>query len=263
MARMRLLISLLLSVPLLSAQIISTSRYVVANPATFPLVALPAQSVVFVNGAYKNKGTDYKTPGGNKIQFSVGVLANGDTVDVVSINPALPVTTGIGLVSIVTSGFQQQISLDTTIAAVWVPAPTRPGPCSGSNLLAVDALGNLYTCAPAQPVTIGTAWPPPTTTPGGAVISGSASVGVTAVLGASQITLTGMNPSGTILAGDAFTLNGSTYTAAASLSDVAGTAILMITPPLAQVANPGDSVVVITTPVNPFIWARVTLTASW
>lgn len=75
---------ILLSISPLWAQTITTSHYVVTNSASFPLVPISPQSLVFVNGAYKNKGTDYKTPSGNKLQFSSGVLANGNTVDVVN-----------------------------------------------------------------------------------------------------------------------------------------------------------------------------------
>ena len=136
-----------------AAQTVSTAHYTVTNAAAFPYLPLPAQSIVYRNGVYQNKGTTYTTPGGTRLAFKAGVLANGDTVDVVTIVPVVlpvppaPQTYTFGPFGFLaaTTGATTQVDLDTSYVVSVAAAPAAPGPCAGTASIAFDG-AFMYVC---------------------------------------------------------------------------------------------------------------------
>lgn len=143
------------------AQTISTAHYTVTNAATFPSLPLPAQSIVYRNGVYQNKGTTYTATGGTRLSFKPGVLVNGDTIDVVTVVPVVlppppPVpqtyTFGDGF-NAATTGAATEVDIDTSYVVTVVEAPAAPGPCAGTATVATDG-AYVYVCT-ADPVAPG------------------------------------------------------------------------------------------------------------
>jgi hypothetical protein len=68
------------------AQLVTVRPYHVTTAAAFPALPLPARTLIFRNGLYQMPGGDYDVVGAT-FRFRAGVLADGDTVSVVSIAP--------------------------------------------------------------------------------------------------------------------------------------------------------------------------------
>jgi collagen triple helix repeat protein len=92
-------------------------------------------------------------------------------------------------------------------------------------------------------------------------LSGSS---LSSIAGATQINVTGVLPNGTFLAGDQFSLLGSIYTVASSLTaSSSGTATLSLTSPLLVSVPVGSALIAVTSTGIKYIWARTSLVTTW
>jgi hypothetical protein len=171
-AAYRLLIGLFIAASL-SAQTFSVRTYTVNIPAVFPPLSLPANSLLFRNGAYQLAGTNYTFDGTN-FTFPPGVLVVGDKLSVVTMTPTpqIPLLSGTGIMIVtepstaVTTATALNISTiaaDTVFLSYLTLPPTGPGPCVQTNTptfnesagaWATDS-GYFYFCVTAPPGSTG------------------------------------------------------------------------------------------------------------